>query len=585
MANPSGKRSWKLQEFVAHGSSVNCLALGKNSGRILATGGEDRKVNVWAVGKPNCLMSLSSHTSPVDCVAFDVNEERLVSGSRSGTLKLYDLVQGKLVRTLPGHRSAISCLDFHPFGDFLASGSVDQLVKMWDVRRKGCIYSYKGHTDTIRCLQTSPDGKWVISGSDDGTAMLWDLTAGKLMHTFPHSGGAVQCLQFHPNDFLLATGSSDRCVRYWDLESFDLVSQSDPASSAVRCISYHPDGLCLFAGYKDLLRVYGWEPPTCRDSLAMPWGGVADMAASSNQLISASSFQTNISVWVVDMTKTRLTDDAPERPVTAQSHSTRKAFDRTAERSSTSAQPAKSSAAGDDESARHSPPPDDDGPPPGDVFAGKLRTARTPPRRAMEPFPAPSDGGASPPLPSRAVERPSSSGQNEAEGIDMLLKGHESLCKVIEDRQHHLKKVHSLWSKSEVKSSVSAAVSTRNPGVLVDILSIINLKPSLWSLGICCIILPALDELLKSRHETYHQCAASSIKLVLKHLAPMILTNINAPPTDNSDLAREERYQKSQGCWSNLKKLREVARTRSRETGTTGTQMKELHMAFTILDS
>ena len=44
---------------MAHGSSVNCLAL-NHSGRTLATGGDDRKVNLWNTGKPNLLVV--SHT-------------------------------------------------------------------------------------------------------------------------------------------------------------------------------------------------------------------------------------------------------------------------------------------------------------------------------------------------------------------------------------------------------------------------------------------------------------------------------------------------------------------------------------------
>lgn len=44
------------EEFVAHGANVNCLALGHKSGRVLVTGGDDKKVNLWAVGKPNCIM-------------------------------------------------------------------------------------------------------------------------------------------------------------------------------------------------------------------------------------------------------------------------------------------------------------------------------------------------------------------------------------------------------------------------------------------------------------------------------------------------------------------------------------------------
>ena len=48
------------EEFVAHGANVNCLAMGHKTGRVMVTGGEDRKVNLWTAGKPNCIMVLFS---------------------------------------------------------------------------------------------------------------------------------------------------------------------------------------------------------------------------------------------------------------------------------------------------------------------------------------------------------------------------------------------------------------------------------------------------------------------------------------------------------------------------------------------
>jgi katanin p80 WD40 repeat-containing subunit B1 len=44
------------EEFVAHTSNVNCLKIGKKSSRVLVTGGEDHKVNMWAIGKPNAIL-------------------------------------------------------------------------------------------------------------------------------------------------------------------------------------------------------------------------------------------------------------------------------------------------------------------------------------------------------------------------------------------------------------------------------------------------------------------------------------------------------------------------------------------------
>ena len=54
------------EEFVAHGAlvNVNCLRIGKKTSRIIATGGEDHRVNVWALGRPDAIM-VCSFLSPL----------------------------------------------------------------------------------------------------------------------------------------------------------------------------------------------------------------------------------------------------------------------------------------------------------------------------------------------------------------------------------------------------------------------------------------------------------------------------------------------------------------------------------------
>jgi len=108
-----------VSEWSAHTSDVRCLHLGRRSGSLLATGGDDRKVNVWAIGKPHALVvrphaqpgglstgdsrpspshrsqSLTGHTSAVECVAFDAAEEVLVAGAAGGTLKIWDPEEAK----------------------------------------------------------------------------------------------------------------------------------------------------------------------------------------------------------------------------------------------------------------------------------------------------------------------------------------------------------------------------------------------------------------------------------------------------------------------------------------------------------
>ncbi len=50
------QKSQKISSFVAHTSRTNCLRIGPKSGRVLVTGGQDRVVNLWAIGKPTAIL-------------------------------------------------------------------------------------------------------------------------------------------------------------------------------------------------------------------------------------------------------------------------------------------------------------------------------------------------------------------------------------------------------------------------------------------------------------------------------------------------------------------------------------------------
>ncbi|XP_042379123.1 katanin p80 WD40 repeat-containing subunit B1 homolog KTN80.4-like isoform X1 [Zingiber officinale] len=297
----TAKRAYKLQEFVAHSSNVNCLKIGRKTSRVLVTGGEDHKVNLWAIGKPNAILSLAGHMSAVESVSFDLSEVLVAAGAASGSIKLWDLEEAKIVRTLTGHRSNCIAVDFHPFGEFFASGSLDTNLKIWDIRRKGCIHTYKGHTRGVNAIKFTPDGRWVVSGGEDNTVKLWDLTAGKLLHDFKFHEGQIQCIDFHPNEFLLATGSADRTVKFWDLETFELIGSAGPETSGVRSMIFNPDGRTLLCGLHESLKVFSWEPIRCHDAVDVGWSRLSDMNIHEGKLLGCSYNQSCVGVWVVDL--------------------------------------------------------------------------------------------------------------------------------------------------------------------------------------------------------------------------------------------------------------------------------------------
>ncbi|XP_018474525.1 katanin p80 WD40 repeat-containing subunit B1 homolog KTN80.3 isoform X2 [Raphanus sativus] len=295
------KRAYKLQEFVAHSAAVNCLKIGRKSSRSLVTGGEDHKVNLWAIGKPNATLSLQGHSSGVDSVTFDASEGLVAAGAASGTIKLWDLQEAKIVRTLTGHRSNCISLNFHPFGEFFASGSRDTNLKIWDIRKKGCIHTYKGHTRGVNVLRFTPDGRWVVSGGEDNVVKVWDLTAGKLLHEFKSHEGQIQSLDFHPHEFLLATGSADKTVKFWDLETFELIGSGGTETTGVRCLTFNPDGKSVLCGLHESLKIFSWEPIRCHDGVDVGWSNLSDMNVHEGKLLGCSYNQNCVGVWVVDL--------------------------------------------------------------------------------------------------------------------------------------------------------------------------------------------------------------------------------------------------------------------------------------------
>lgn len=288
---------------MAHNANVNCLALGHKSGRVLVTGGDDKKVNLWAIGQQNCIMSLSGHLTPVECVKFDYVEEKVCAGSQAGALKLWDLDAAKLFRTLTGHKSGIKCIDFHPYGNFFGSGSLDTSIKLWDYRKRECIFTYKGHQETVNSIKFSPDGQWIASGGEEGEVKIWDLRAGRVLSELDGHSGAVTDVEFHPQEFLLASSSADRSVSFWDLENFHLVSKTEKETALIRCLHFNTDGKCLFGGCAEQLKVYGWEPARVFDTVTIGWGKVQDMASAQEQLIGASFNLTRVLICVVDINK------------------------------------------------------------------------------------------------------------------------------------------------------------------------------------------------------------------------------------------------------------------------------------------
>ncbi|RNA34559.1 katanin p80 WD40 repeat-containing subunit B1 isoform X2 [Brachionus plicatilis] len=561
------KRSIKLNEFIAHGSAVTACALGHKSACLAATGGDDKK-------------SLNGHTSSIQSISFSSNEDKIVSGSASGS-----------------------------YADYIASGSgsIDSQIRLWDLRKKGCIFTYKGHTDCINALRFSPDSKWLASASDDSLVKIWDLKAGRLLVDLKGHQCAVNSLEFHPYEFLLASGSTDRTVKFWDLEKMENVSTSPILLNSVKIVKFETNGRCLFSASHDNLQSISWEPSEIHDSVYCQWKNVSDMCISSNKLIASSFTKNMVSIFAVDLLQVAPIGSPPQsedrfqilpnkvkKPVSALNDTNGPNANHLEPKRSTLNRITKENSPGDKQN-----------------FFLDIRTNQPPTQPQSQPVvqPAPTFRQTFTLSPNFNSDNIKKNLSNEANGpayrqsiiedpvqpVKMNVKknpndqimseklklsdeirdkieiepkknlhddktidenenlafvienGHENFMKEMKMRSRKLQSICVMWNSGNIKPALDHAVNLKDGNIMANILNEINSLNSLWNLDICTILLPSIRNLISSRYEEYMLIGSESCKLVFKNFGKLIKSNLMSASNVgvSFDISREERFRKS----------------------------------------
>ena len=199
---------WRLNEIreinqlMGHEAAVN-VAKFSNSGKLLATAGDDAKIFLWDTN--NSIISPSTH------------------------FILYD------------HTAKVVDIDFSKDDRYLASASWDHSIKIWNVKTGELIQSILGHDGPVNSVKFSDDGQFLYSAGYDGKIKYWRLSDGIELRTLVDNGWGVNVLVVDETKNLLLYGTIDGLMKIKSLNDQQVFMKIWEEGAPVSALNYYPD--------------------------------------------------------------------------------------------------------------------------------------------------------------------------------------------------------------------------------------------------------------------------------------------------------------------------------------------------------
>jgi WD40 repeat protein len=202
------KTGKELHSFTEHKRPVRDLAFSSDSQHLVSTS-DDCSLILWDVEKGELLKRIEVGRHNVHKLAFIGDSNRVLARDTMVQIRIWDLSTGE---SEPSKVVGTTSAEFSADGTKVVTATRPGEVKLWDVQSGELLHTYKENTIYFSSLSISPDERFVAAGSLMPRAgvqpvRVWDLETAEQTHVFEHNHAIVNALTISPDGrFVAATG-------------------------------------------------------------------------------------------------------------------------------------------------------------------------------------------------------------------------------------------------------------------------------------------------------------------------------------------------------------------------------------------
>ncbi len=177
--------------IASTGVRVAAVAVSPDGQRVAAVGGFPEPTDkrflanhplVFDVSNSRVLV-FKDQSPTLTSVAFSPDGKVVATGGVERKVVLRDAMSGKEIRQLAGHAGVVTALAFSPDGKRLVTGSADNTIRFWDVATGKLLESLTVDRP-VAVVLFSPDGR-LLAVAVGGTVRLWKVGAGRVVEVKP----------------------------------------------------------------------------------------------------------------------------------------------------------------------------------------------------------------------------------------------------------------------------------------------------------------------------------------------------------------------------------------------------------------